>query len=291
MDKRIILVSLLLAACAAPPAPTRTATIPPTDTNTATPPPPTETATTAPAPTAVPLPELPEEFMAKFPNEEGYSIGDVKVVVDGEIWYELEDGQWVEKLWVYDALTSEEIEAVEIDGSSWGVVGERSTGFSEDDRVVAIHGKVVREYRKTIDGVTFVVIDMVTKIEDERQVFPLLLGTYSDDGDDLACYFRDGSNPEGSGLNCSASVVIDNVELGAVIVAEVYSSIDKSTLDYPKDNPGYEISVGWEYGIDYLRNHYLTYKSLMDKIISGDVASITPEEARLLLGVFELDIE
>lgn len=230
------------------------------------------------------VPDLPGEFLDNLYSA-GYVIEDDKVIVNGETWYELEDGQWVEKLWIYEALTSEEIEALELEGSYWGVVGERSFWFSDDHRVVEIRGKVVREYRKTIDGKTFVMADMVTKIEDTKRVFPLLLGTGT--ADDIVCSFQNSSSES----LCSAQMIIDNVELGDVIIAEVYSSLAEVVFSWFRDNPDALFEKGSTYISKYLVDHYEAYKSLMEKISSGDVASITSEEAELFFGVFKVGIE
>lgn len=294
MDKRIIVVSLLLAACAAPPSTsTPTDTIASTDTNTATPLPPTETATTTPAPTAVPLPDLPEEFLAKFPEDESYIIEDGKVVVDQEVWYVFEDGQWAEKLWVYDSLTSEEIAAIEFEGSedSWGVQYERLAGQDPEKSsyVVGIRGKVVSIYRKDVDGHIFVMADMATQIEGEKKVLSLMLGDLEDDGGsfDVILNFRDDS----SKTTRQAQGVVDNVKLSDVVTVEVVSNITKSRIDFLQSNPDYEPQAGASWMRKYMYENYEVYESLLKKIAEGTMSSVTIEEAQLFLKVFMMTVE
>ena len=259
------------------------------------------TAPTLAVPTEVveEAPGLPEEFLDN-PYSEGYVIEDDKVVVNGETWYELEDGQWVEKLWIYDALTSEEIAEIEFEGgeNSWGVLYERLAGQNPDqsNSVVGIRGKVVSIYRTpVVAGSSHVAIDLLTQISGERKTLSFILGrnySFPEGTADFQCNLS--SSVGGSGFGpCSVDTVIDKVKPGDVLKVEAISRLRGNNIEYFTNNPDYKPGLQdtntWKEL--YVFNNYDTYRSLIAKLIDGDVSSITEAETSLYLAIFYLGVE
>lgn len=260
---------------------------------------PNPTSTTIPTATPETMPDLPEEFLDN-PYSGGYVIKDDKVVVDGEVWYELEDGQWVEKRWVYAALTSEEIAAIEFEGgeNSWGVLYERLAGQNPDQAssMVGIRGKLMSIYRTpVVIGSSHVALDLVTQINGERITLSFLMGrnySFPEGTADFQCNLS--SSTGGSGLGpCSVDIVIDQVKLGDVITVEAMSRLNGYNIEYFADNPSFRPKLQdtntWK---DlYVFDNYNTYQSLIAERIDGDVSSLTESEASLYLVIFYLKAE
>ena len=244
------------------------------------------------------MPGLPEEFLAN-PYSEGYVIEDDKVIVNGETWYELEDGQWVEKLWVYGALTSKEIAAIEFEGSEdiWGVLYERLAGQNPDQSpyLVGIRGKVVRIYRMPVAGASHVAVDLVTQINGERKTLSFILGrnySFPEGIGDFQCNLSSSTGGAGFGP-CSVDIVIDKVKPGDVLKVEAISRLNNYNIEYFTNNPSYrpglQSTTGWK---DlYVFSNYNTYRSLIAKLIDGDVSGLTEAEESLYLSIDILEVE
>jgi hypothetical protein len=232
------------------------------------------------------LPPLPSEFLAKYPDG-GYEIVDGKVMVGDTVWYERgQDGQWQEKLFIYNRLTDTEIAQLDFSRLNQETLYVEDNNDGNSSKAF-VNGRVIERGRLNEDGYGWYYIKLATSIGGQIVTLNLKLGigtgtniTQMGGGHDIVCSLKNSASLNfglGGFGYCNAKTLVDELKLGELITIRSPYEFPKELKDHYRSNKAYE-GYGYDVKNHEQYNHYSEIFTFLGKLVNGNVDQINPEE-------------